>query len=52
MPGLTILGISSSRLNLAANDGLSVQGQNRMMGGLPQGMESTFYFYDYYGSLV
>ncbi|CAN6871109.1 hypothetical protein Bca4012_045373 [Brassica carinata] len=37
--GLSIPGLSS-RLNLGANSGsgLSVQGQNRMLGGLPQGI--------------
>ncbi|KAG2297300.1 hypothetical protein Bca52824_043969 [Brassica carinata] len=37
--GLSMPGLSTSRLNLGANSGsgLGVQGQNRMMGGLPQG---------------
>lgn len=47
--GLSIPGLSSSRLNLAANSGsgLSVQGQNRMLGGHPQGvydLSCSFHF--------
>ncbi|CAN6975789.1 unnamed protein product [Brassica oleracea var. botrytis] len=39
--GLSMPGLSTSRLNLGANSGsgLGVQGQNRMMGGLPQGSQ-------------
>ena len=38
--GLSMPGLSTSLLNLGANSGsgLGVQGQNRMMGGLPQGL--------------